>query len=179
MSLIRKCSSFILSISFLMTGISYGIETYPESKNSSHPTVITEVPQQKPNPSGFMEKMEDNIHQAIREERVATLSEIDKERKATLVYLTHERLAVTEDLKTELNRLTEKLVSERKATLAEMEAISDRLFGRALVRSKSLIDHFFVRLLQLIIFIGVAEIVIFFIFFKSHTKRKTRKIMNE
>jgi len=176
---INKFGLSILTVNLLMTGISYGIETSSESKSAPPPAVTSEVSQHKSNPSGFVEKIEYNLQQAIREERIATLSELDKERRATLIYMTHERLAATEDLRSELNRLTETLVSERQATLVEIEAIGDRLINSALVRSKSLIDHFFVRLLQLIIFIGVAVVLTFLLFKRGHTKRETKKVLNE
>jgi len=87
--------------------------------------------------------------------------------------MTHERLAATEDLKSELNWLTETLISERQATIAELEAIGDRLVSSALVRSKSLIDHFFIRLFQLIIFIGVVTAVSVLIVKRGHAKKNT------
>ena len=164
-----------LTVNLLMAGISYGTAASPESEGAPPPAVTSEVPEPESNPSGFIEKMEYDVQQAIRKERIATLSELDKERRATLVYMTHERLAATEDLKSALNQLSETLVSERQATLVELEAIGDRIVSRALVRSKSLIDHFFLRLLQLIIFIGLVCAVTIFIVTRGHAKNRTKR----
>lgn len=164
-----------LTVNLLVTVISYAVEASPDSMGAPPPAATSDVSQPESNPSGFIGKMEYDLKQAIREERMATLSELDKERRATLVYMTHERLAATEDLKSALNRLSETLVSERQATLVELEAIGDRIVSRSLDRSKSLIDHFFVRLFQLIIFIGLASAVIFFIVKRGHVKSRTKR----
>ena len=168
-----KYGFFILAFVLLNSGVGHSSETRPESTDASEPAVTEETVQHAPNPSGFIEKMEYNLQKAIREERIATLAELNKERRATLFYMTHERLAATEDLRSELNRLTETLLSERQAILAEMEAIGDRLVGQALNRSKSLIDHFFMRLLQLLVFLGVAGCGVLLVFKRSYQKRNT------
>ena len=101
------------------------------------------------------------------------LLEIDKERKATLVYLTQERRAVVEELKTELNRVTELLMSERRATMVEMEATGNRIVENVILKNERLIDHFFVRVLQLAMII-IAFSILGFIIFRIIAKRKSQ-----
>ena len=169
----NKCGFFILAFILLIAGVGHSSETPSESTDAPAPAATEETTQHAPNPSGFIEKMEYNLQKAIREERIATLAELNKERRATLFYMTHERLAATEDLRSELNRLTATLISERQAILAEMEVIGDRLVGQALDRSKSLIDHFFVRLLQLLVFAGVPGVGVLLFFKRSYQKENT------
>lgn len=77
--------------------------------------------------AGFVDNLSEKLHKVLREERIKTLAEIDRERKETLSYLTR----------------------ERQATMAELESIGDRIVANALVRSERLVDHFFIRALQL------------------------------
>jgi hypothetical protein len=101
----------------------------------------------------------------LTKERVAALLEIDNERKATLDYLSRERGVVVEELRAELNRVIEVLLSERRATMLELEVVGNRLVEGALLDSERLVDHFFIRLLQLLVLIGlvlgVAAVIIY------------------
>jgi len=126
---------------------------------SQRPSVVATGDKQKSEekkgnelPFGLMEGMQ----QILREERIEALSEIDKERQATLAYLTEERKAVME----ELNRTIDILLKEKKVTMVELEIMGNRIVENAMIQSKGLIDHFFVRTLQLlgVIVLGVCII---------------------
>jgi len=110
----------------------------------------------------------------IRQERIASLSEIDEQRKTTLVYLTQERIAVVEEVKAELKQITDLLVAERKAMLVDMEATGNLIAGNTLLKSEKLIDHFFIRMLQFVALMGVAAIFLGFIIFRAIDKRKNQ-----
>lgn len=169
----QRAVVMIVVISFLLTSVCYGIDTKVEvtTKTSSSKTSTNSVNnvkkdsgselEQTPPPFGVIPV--DQLHEAFRKERIETLLEIDKERKATLAYLTQERRAVVEALKTELNRIAELLKSERETTMVEMEETGNRI-----------IDHFFVRVLQLVMIIIIAFIILGFIIFRIIAKRESQ-----
>lgn len=116
----------------------------------------------------------DELHEVIRKERIAALLEIDEQRKTTLVYLTQERIAVVEELKAELERITDLLVAERRAMMLEMGATGNLIAENALLKSERLIDHFFVRMLQIMAVMSVAVILLGFFIFRMVDKRKSQ-----
>ena len=112
------------------------------------------------------------FHAVIKEERAEVFSEIDKERKATLAYLTQERSAVMDELEKELNRATDLLQSERRATMVEMEAIGNRIVENAILKSERLIDHFFIRAIQMALII-LALCLFGVVMFRTVAKKKS------
>jgi len=170
---IQRAGVMIIVISFLLASVCYSIDAKVEAttKTTSSKTSTNSVNsvkkssgselEQTPPPFGVIPV--DQLHEAFRKERIETLLEIDKERKATLVYLTQERRAVVEALKTELNRIAELLKSEREATMVEMEETGNRI-----------IDHFFVRVLQLVMITIMAFIILGFIIFRIIAKRESQ-----
>jgi hypothetical protein len=98
----------------------------------------------------------------LQKERLAVLANIDAQRLGTLAYLTRERKAAVEDLKSLQRAITEILQSERKTIiksidsqrttlLAEIESAGNRIVENALQQSRQVIDHFFTRLVQLLV----------------------------
>ena len=173
----------MIVISLLLASVCYGINTKVETTdttNSSNKPTISEdsakmdsdKPEKTATSSGFFPVKQ--LHGVIREERLKTLLEIDKERKATLAYMTQERRAVVEELKTELIRITELLVSERKATVVALEATVNQIVENAILKSERLIDHFFVRVLQLAMIIILVFSILGFIVFRIIAKRKSQ-----
>ena len=169
----QRVGVMIVFISFLLASVCYGIDKKEEAttKKGSSKTSTTSVNNVKKDSGSELEQTPpqfgvipvDQLHEAFRKERIETLSEIDKERNATLVYLTQERRAVMETLKTELNRITMILKSEREATMVDMEETGKRI-----------IDHFFVRVLQLVMIIITAFIILGFIIFRIIAKRESQ-----
>ena len=179
----QRAGVMIVVISLLLASVCYGIDTKVDTttttSSSKTPTISEDSaqkdsssePEKTSTSSGFFPVGQ--LHEVIRKERYEALMEIDKELKATLVYLTQERRAVVEELKTELNRIAELLKSERRATMVEMEAIGNRIAENVILKSERLIDHFFVRVLQLAMII-IAFIILGFIIFLIIAKRKSQ-----
>lgn len=113
----------------------------------------------------------------LSEERMAILKEMENMREATLDYLTGERKEVVEKLITELSRITELMVAERKTTMLELEVAGNRIVEGAMQRSERLIDHFFIRLSQLLlvvaIILGIISLVVFRVLSSRNRKLKT------
>ena len=176
-----RVGAMIVVISLLFVSIGYGKNTKTETTNTTSSLTqhtISEDNSQKDS-DGKQEKSGgifpiESMHDAIREERIKALLEIDKERKATMVYLTQERRAVLDELETELNRITDLLLSERRATMVEMEAIGNRITENAILKSERLIDHFFIRAVQLALIIILACSILGFIIFRIIAKRTSK-----
>jgi len=114
----------------------------------------------------------DELHEVIREERLHSLSEIDKQRKETLVYLTQEREAILDEMRSELKRITEFFESERTATTAELQEIGNLVAENAILNSKQLIDHLFIRILQFVATMILSLVIFVLIIYGIMAKRK-------
>jgi hypothetical protein len=120
---------------------------------------MTAVVEQAP---GLVARERETMLRDLQKERLAILANIDAQRLGTLAYLTRERKAAIDDLKSLQRAITEILQSERKtilksidsqrgALLTEIESAGNRIVENALDRSKQAIDHFFTRIIQLLV----------------------------
>ncbi|GBC60125.1 hypothetical protein DENIS_1070 [Desulfonema ishimotonii] len=129
---------------------------------------------------------------SLQKERMEVLTSIEHQRQETLDYLSNERLALTNDLQSERQAVLDILIAERKAvsqsianileserkealksiheqrveTLLEIESAGNRIVENTMKQSIELIDHFFIRVLQLlagILLIGIVIAVIVFL----------------
>jgi len=114
----------------------------------------------------------DQLHEVIREERIASLLEINKQRKETLGYLSQERQAILNELKEELNRITDLIESERSKTMVELEEIGQIIADNTIMNSKQLIDHIFIRMLQFVATMIISLIIFVLIIYGIVIKRK-------
>ena len=103
--------------------------------------------------SGLVEKIGKELHDIAEAERSAAFKEIDRERRATLDYLTR----------------------ERRETMMALEAIGNRVAENAILKSERLIDHFFVRILQLMVVTILAVCVIGLLFYRTILHRKNHR----
>lgn len=168
----RRIGKIIVVLSLFMVSVAYGkdsnLATTTETNSSNGSGISAEHSKKdsdgKPPESGGILSM-GTLHMVIEEDRTDVLSKIDKQRNATLAYFTKERLAVTGELEKELNRVADLLQSERRETMVEMEAIGNRIVENAIIRSERLIDHFFIRAIQMalivILIFGLTGVVIF------------------
>ena len=161
------------------------------SRNTAGEQPTGEESENDSDPSGFFPI--EAIHEMIREERNRTLIEVDKDirallehvtqerlavileienlHKETLTYLTGERNTIMEQLITELNRITNLLVAERRTTMLELEVVGNRIVEGGLQSSERLIDHFFIRLSQLLLVVVVGLSIIAWIIFGVFVSR--------
>ena len=111
---------------------------------------------------------------ALRDERIGVLKDIDRQRIETLIYLTKERLAATSDMRSMQSMLMDLMSKERAAVMgsideqrialfAEIESIGIRMVETAQQQSKNVIDHFFIRLFQLVAVIVFGGFIVAFI----------------
>jgi hypothetical protein len=179
-----RAGRIIVYACLLLASICYSVDTNAgttNTKNSDKAATISDNNLKKPSngepeedsgSSGLIPM--DKLHEIIREERIATLLEIDKERKATLEYLTQERRAVVEELKNEAHRITELIMSERRETMVDLDATGGRIVENTIFKSEQLIDHFFIRLMQFAMIIILAFSILGYISFRIMAKKKTQ-----
>ena len=179
-----RAGKIIVVTSLLLASVCFSVDTNAgttNTKKSDQTATISDnsvnepsngEPEEDSGSSGFIPM--DKLHEIVREERIATLLEIDKERKATLEYLTRERRAVVEELKNEAHRITELIMSERRETMVDLDATGSRIVENTIFKSEQLIDHFFIRLLQFAMGIILAFSIIGFIIFRIMAKKKSQ-----
>jgi len=126
----------------------------------------------------------EEVLQTLQQERITLIANVDQQRIDTLVYLTRERTATIEALRSAQQDATEVLQSEReviltsietqrKALMADIEGTSNRIVQKSLRQSKKVVDHFFMRVLQLmalLFLLGMAIAVVS----RFHSRGKTK-----
>jgi hypothetical protein len=88
----------------------------------------------------------------LREERLQTLDDFQRQRIATIAAMRGERLAATADLRGERQVVLDALHGEETAVMNDFKAMSEQSIQDLDARSRSLIDHFFLRAFELTIF---------------------------
>lgn len=87
----------------------------------------------------------------LRNERLEALDALQQERIATVAGLDRERLAATADLRGERQMVLDALENQETAIMKSVNAASDKAIQDIDRRSRGLIDHFFVRALELVL----------------------------
>lgn len=160
----HRASVLVVGICLLMASFGLCPEAKAEEAASAKPTETPIVsgdntektpkddPAEASDPSGFVEGIGEQLHQVARKERIATLAGVDKQRRETLAYLT----------------------LERRMTLFALEAVGDRIVENAIRKSERLIDHFFIRTMQLAAVIILAVCILGFLFFRLLSQRQSQ-----
>jgi hypothetical protein len=120
----------------------------------------------------------------LRQERIDVLSNIERQRLETISFVIGERATIVDDLTSERTTILDTLQSEREsilqsidaqrvATLTELESIGNRMGGMARRQTEQLIDHVFIRMLQLIAISLLCTVVL--VVLLSRLKGKTKR----
>ena len=156
----HRAGGMVVFICLVFVSICYSQDTKTETNDSTTP--VTEEDRSKKTPDdekvGFFDtsvvikKVGQELQDIVRKERSAALSEIDKERRETLIYLTQ----------------------ERRETMIELEAIGDRIVENTLLKSERLVDHFFLRALQVTSVTILVVCILGFFFYRIIMRRKSQ-----
>jgi hypothetical protein len=87
----------------------------------------------------------------LRDERLQTLDAVRQERIATIAAMHNERLAATTDFRGERQAVLGALHNEETAVANDINATSEKALKELDSRGRSLIDHFFLRALELVL----------------------------
>jgi hypothetical protein len=111
----------------------------------------------------------------IQNERIALLKEINRQRIASMNDLTHERIAILDMMQAERIAVIEELRKERIAimadvrkerieTMKDIENLATSTLSETSVHMKEVVDHFFLRLIQVLAVLVVLGFVVLLIF---------------
>jgi len=92
-----------------------------------------------------------SAQQFVHQERQQTLDNLQLQRIATLAALHAERLAATADLRGERQKVLDALSSQEVAIVSDMRATSDNEIQTLDTKGRDLIDHLFLRALELML----------------------------
>jgi hypothetical protein len=85
----------------------------------------------------------------LREERLQTLIALQQQRIATIAAIHDERVDATTDLRRERQAVLDALRDDQVAAMNDIKAMSEKEIENVDARGRGLIDHFFVRALEL------------------------------
>lgn len=128
------------AVSSSLAKTSGAMEHMPELMGQARAAVMSDVDGQRLAAQAF-----------FREERTQAFDTLEQERIATLATLRNERLAATADLRGERQIVLDAFHNERLAATNDFNAGSDKALKDLDAKARSLIDHFFVRALELVL----------------------------
>ena len=165
----RWQAELILTDTDIVTDIKSGTASLDELGSAA--AQMMPILEQTPN---MVAREREALLSALRDERTGVLKDIDRQRIETLIYLTKERLAATSDMRSMQSVLMDLMSKERAAVMGsideqrialfvEIESIGIRMVETAQQQSKNVIDHFFIRLFQLVVVIVFGGFIVVFI----------------
>lgn len=132
-------SNFV-DLSNALATTSHSIERLPEFVDQTGQAVKAEVESQRLAAQAF-----------LREEREQSFNDLNRQRIATIAGLRKERLAATADLQKERQIVLDALHNEHTAATTALNAASDKAIKDLDSSGRHLIDHFFLRALELVL----------------------------
>jgi len=110
----------------------------------------------------------------LQGERKAVLDAVDRERMATMAGLRGERLAATADLRGERQIIMGTLQQQEAKVMSDLDVARQRALVDFDSRSRGLIDHFFLRALELTIFVLVLCVIAVWMLMRGFIRRRQR-----
>ncbi len=126
------------ALSSTMEKTSAGMEHMPEYLGQARKAVLADVDNQRLAVQTF-----------LRQERLETMRALDQARIATLADLQRQRVAATADLRGERQIVLDDFHHQATALMSDLNAAGARTVADFDARARGLIDHFFVRALEL------------------------------
>jgi hypothetical protein len=137
---IRVAYSNLNALSNSAAMVTRNMDKLPEAVAHVHEALRMDVEGQRLSAQAF-----------LREERLETLDALQQERIATLAAMHNERLAATADLRGEREVVLNTVHADQEEVMRGFQAISDKTVQNFEAKGRSLIDHFFVRALELML----------------------------
>lgn len=156
--------SNIADLSNTLAQTSGSVEQLPEYVDNLHKAVLTEVEGQRLAAQSF-----------LREERIESFDSLNQQRIATIADLRRERLAATEDLRKERQIMLDALHSEEEVVIRDVNATATKMLADSEIRARGLIDHFFLRALELVLLTLVLCALVVWIFIRRIAADRRRR----
>ena len=107
----------------------------------------------------------------LREERLQTLDALQQERIATVAAMRGERLAATADLRGERQVVLDAIRNDEVAVMNDLRTMSGKAVQDLDARGRNLIDHFFLRALELMLLTLVLLSLVAWILLRRFSRR--------
>ena len=155
--------SNVVVLSNTLAKTSSGMEHMPETMGQAREAIRADVDGERLAAQAF-------LHQ----ERLQTLEAVRQERIATIAALHNERLAATSDLHGERKAVLAALYIEEAAVMNDVNVQSERTLKDLDSRGRGLIDHFFLRALELVLLtLVLCSLVLWILLRRSMPRRAT------
>jgi hypothetical protein len=132
--------SNVVVLSSALAKTSSSMERMPETMGQAREAIRADVDGERLAAQAF-----------LRDERLQTLDAVRQERIATIAAMHNERLAATADLRGERQAVLAALYNEEAAVMNDVNAQSEKTLKDLDNRGRGLIDHFFLRALELVL----------------------------
>jgi hypothetical protein len=132
--------SNVVVLSSALAKTSSSMERMPETMGQAREAIRADVDGERLAAQAF-----------LRDERLQTLDAVRQERIATIAAMHNERLAATADLRGERQAVLAALYNEEAAVMNDVNAQSEKTLKDLDSRGRGLIDHFFLRALELML----------------------------
>jgi hypothetical protein len=137
------------------------VDQLPEMMGQMRQAVLADVESQRLAAQAF-----------LRQERLETLDSLDQVRIDTMAGIDRERVAATADVRKERKIVLDSLQNEREAVMNDLHTASDKALQDFDARSRSLIDHFFVRVLEIFLLALLLGAVVAWLLLRRFTTRR-------
>ena len=155
--------SNVVVLSSALAKTSSGMDRMPETIGQAREAIRTDVDGERLAAQAF-----------LRQERLQTLDAVRQERIATIAALHNERLAATEDLHGERKAVLAALYIQEAAVMNDVNVQREKTLKDLDNRGRGLIDHFFLRALQLVLLtLGLCSLVLWILLRRSMPRRAT------
>jgi hypothetical protein len=160
-----KAMSNLGTVSNALEKTSGSLEHMPDLVGQTRAAVLADVNGQRLATQAF-----------LREERLETLDALNRERIATIADMRNERLAATADLRGERQTVLDALHNEQVEVMKSVETISDKEFNDFDARARGLIDHFFLRALELLLLMFILSSLAVWILLRRLRPRRWNRL---
>jgi hypothetical protein len=132
--------SNVVVLSSALAKTSSSMERMPETMGQAREAIRADVDGERLAAQAF-----------LRDERLQTLDAVRQERIATIAAMHSERLAATADLRGERQAVLDSVYNEEAAVMNDVNAQREKTLKDLDSRGRGLIDHFFLRALELVL----------------------------
>jgi hypothetical protein len=153
--------SNVAALSHTLEKASGSMESLPVVARQLHEAVLEDVDGQRLAAQAF-----------LRQERLETLEGLKQERIATVAELHSERLAATADLQKERQIVLEALHAEGVAGVRDLNTAREKALEDFDAKARGLIDHFYLRALELVLLTMVLCFLAAWILLRQFTGRR-------
>ena len=158
---VAATASNLAELSHTLAKTSGSVERIPEVVGQAQRSILANLEGQRVAAQAF-----------LREERLQTLNALDRARIATVADLRSERVAATADLRGERQIVLDAFRQEAAALTNDLNAAGEKALADFDARSRGLIDHFFVRALELALLMTVLCALATWIFLRRFMLRR-------